>query len=101
MSEPATIAKDYIAAWNETDSAARSLKLSDGWTPAASYADPVARADGLPAICDMIEGVHRRFPDFRFVLSGEPSGHGEFPPAPCGRARFPAGGGRGLACERV
>ena len=78
MSEPAAIAEDYIAAWNETDSAARRAKLSEAWTPAASYADPLARAEGLPAICDMIEGVHRRFPNFRFVLSGQPSGYGEF-----------------------
>ncbi len=78
MNDANQIANDYIAAWNETDAAARRAKLGDGWATAAAYADPVARAEGLTAIDDMISGVQRRFPAFRFKLSGAPSGHGEF-----------------------
>lgn len=78
MKDPGHIAEDYIAAWNETDAAARHAKLSDGWTTTAAYADPVARAEGLTAINDMIAGVQRQFPAFRFALAGAPSGHSEF-----------------------
>lgn len=79
MNDPVAIANAYIAAWNETDAAARRAKLSAGWAEGARYADPVTRAEGLNAIDAMIDGgVQTRFPTFRFALAGEPTGHNEF-----------------------
>src|SRR5271165_4254810 len=51
---------------------------TSGWAESARHADPVARAEGLPAIDAMIAGVQGRFPGFRFALMDEPTGHGEF-----------------------
>jgi hypothetical protein len=78
MTTAARIAEDYIAVWNEPDASARRARLAAGWTTGAAYADPIARADGVAAISELIAGVQGRFPAFRFALAGEPSGHGEF-----------------------
>jgi hypothetical protein len=71
------IATDYIALWNETDSARRARLLEERWTDAATYVDPLAKVAGHDEIGAYIGGVHTRFPDFRFALLGEPSGHGD------------------------
>ena len=71
------IATDYIALWNEMDSARRARLLEERWTDAATYVDPLAKVAGHDEIGAYIGGVHTRFPDFRFALLGEPSGHGD------------------------
>lgn len=77
MSDFQKIACDYIALWNETDVARRARLLGEQWTAGATYVDPLARADGHDEIGAYIGGVHQRFPDYRFALLGEPSGHGD------------------------
>ena len=71
------VARDYISLWNETDAARRGALLARQWTAGASYVDPLAKAHGPAEIGDYIGGVHQRFPDFRFALIGEASGHGD------------------------
>jgi len=77
MSDFNRIASDYIALWNETDGQRRASLLDKQWTPAASYVDPLATANGHDEIGAYIGGVHQRFPDYRFELLGEASGHGD------------------------
>ena len=71
------IARRYIASWNETDSAKRRQLLAELWTRDASYADPMASAQGLDQIDAMIDAVQQRFSGWRFALAGWPDGHGD------------------------
>lgn len=71
------VARDYITLWNETDADRRGALLSKQWTAGASYVDPLAKVQGPAEIGAYIGGVHQRFPDFRFALIGEASGHGD------------------------
>lgn len=75
--DPTAVAKAYIAAWNETDAAARRTLIADTWTPDATYVDPVAAVAGYDGLDALIAGVQARFPGFRFGLLGEADGHGE------------------------
>jgi hypothetical protein len=77
MTNPADIAETYIAAWNETDAAARKAMIVDTWTGDATYVDPMAAVEGHAGVDALIAGVQERFPGFRFALIGEPDGHGE------------------------
>ena len=77
MLDAQQVARDYIALWNETDADRRGALLARQWTPGATYVDPLAKVAGLGEIGAYIGGVHQRFPDFRFALNGEASGHGE------------------------
>lgn len=77
MTNPFDIAETYIAAWNETDAAARRAMIADTWTADATYIDPLAAVAGHEGVDGLIAGVQERFPDFRFALIGEPDGHGE------------------------
>ncbi len=71
------VARDYITLWNETDADRRGALLAEQWTAGASYVDPLAKARGPAEVGAYISGVHQRFPDFRFALIGEASGHGD------------------------
>lgn len=77
MTNPVDIAETYIAAWNETDAAARKAMIADTWTGDATYVDPMAAVEGHAGVDALIAGVQERFPGFRFALIGEPDGHGE------------------------
>ncbi len=77
MTQAQQIADRYIAAWNETDEAARAALLGRDWTDDATYVDPLAKVSGRGEIGALIGGVHARFPGFRFALSGPPDGHGD------------------------
>ena len=74
MSDHAQLAAAYIAAWNETDVAARKTKIAALFTEGVAYRDPVMQGDGHAGIDQLIAGVHQRFPGFRFTLKGETSG---------------------------
>jgi SnoaL-like domain len=77
MSDANTIARNYIALWNETTPSRRRAMLSQHWTTDATYVDPLMRGDGYDAVDALIAGVQQRFPDFRFKLIGEPNGFGD------------------------
>ncbi|CAM5763338.1 hypothetical protein LMIY3S_00779 [Labrys miyagiensis] len=77
MSDPATIAKTYIATWNEADPARRQALLAATWTEDAVYVDPLMRGEGPEQIDGLIAAVQQRFPDFRFALVGEADGYGD------------------------
>ncbi len=69
------IADCYIAVWNETDAARRSVLLAEGWEASATYADPMMQARGREHISALIGAVHERFPGFRFALDGQPDAY--------------------------
>jgi hypothetical protein len=77
MTEPTSIAIQYLQAWNETDPDRRARLLREHWADDARYVDPLMRGEGLQQIDALIAGVHARFPGFRFALAGAPDGHGE------------------------
>ena len=71
-----TVAARYIELWNERNAARRREMLAANWTDNASYVDPIMSGQGRGQIEALIEGVHKRFPDFRFALLGKVDGHG-------------------------
>lgn len=77
MTEPATIARIYIATWNETDPARRRALLEASWAQDALYIDPLMRGHGHDEIDGLITAVQQRFPGFRFSLLGQADGHGD------------------------
>jgi hypothetical protein len=78
MPTPETIARDYLAVWNQVDPNERLAQMAGGWTEAASYVDPMMAASGRRAICDMIEAARSKFPGLGFSLRGQPDSHSRF-----------------------
>lgn len=78
MRDAATIAKSYIALWNETDPKRRADALGTEWESNATYVDPMMRGSGIREIDSLVAGVHARFPDYRFRLITQPNGFDEW-----------------------
>jgi hypothetical protein len=78
MTNPQTIAEEYLAVWNEDDGEARRRMLADGWTGDARYVDPLMAGEGHEGVAAMIEAARRQFPGHGFTLRGQPDGHGPF-----------------------
>jgi len=78
MTDPKTIAENYVALWNTTDPDARLARLEQEWTAEATYSDPLMNGTGAKAISEMIAAVHQTyFPAFAFSLVGEPEATGD------------------------
>jgi SnoaL-like domain len=73
----ATLAERYIAAWNETDDAARRRAVAELWTDDGRYVDPLVEAEGVDGIAATIGAVQQQFPGFVFRLAGPVDGHHE------------------------
>jgi len=69
------LAQRYIAAWNETDPAARRAAVDELYSEAARYVDPMALAEGRGAIAATIAAVRGQFPGFVFRLAGPVDAH--------------------------
>ena len=78
MIDVQTLAQRYIAAWNETEPAARRRLIDGLWTEDGCYADPMMKAEGQAGFSALIGGVHGKFPGYRFALTGQPDGHGPY-----------------------
>lgn len=78
MTQPADIAENYIALWNETDAGRRKALLAQGWTEGATYIDPLMKGQGHAEIDALVSAVQARFPGFRFDLLKPADGHGDF-----------------------
>jgi len=78
MTDPDTLARAYLALWNEGDAAARERRLAQGWMPDARYTDPMMAGDGQGGIAAMIANARAQFPGHGFVLRGAPDAHGPF-----------------------
>ena len=71
------IAHRYIALWNEADATRRQQLLDSDWAPDAQYVDPLMQASGHEAISTLVGAVQRRYPGFRFALTGRADAHGD------------------------
>ena len=76
MTDVTTIAERYIELWNERNAARRRELFAANWTANASYVDPIMSGDGPSGIDALIDGVHKKFPEFRFKLLGKADGYG-------------------------
>jgi hypothetical protein len=77
MNNAHAIAQQYLAAWNERDTAARRAMVARLFTLDASYVDPMMRGSGHTGIDALIAGAQQHFPGHRFTLTGTPDGHNE------------------------
>lgn len=78
MTEPRTIATQYLALWNEADDERRRALLAEDWANDARYIDPMMQGCGHAGVAAMIEGARAQFPGHRFALTGTPDGHGDY-----------------------
>jgi hypothetical protein len=69
------VVDQYIAAWNETDSATRRELIARTWAEDGRYLDPLMSREGHQGIDAMIGGVQMQFPRYRFRRAGELDAH--------------------------
>ena len=69
------LADRYLAAWNETDPAARRAAVDELFSPTARYTDPLVDAEGRSAIEATIAAVQEQFPGFAFRSLGTADAH--------------------------
>lgn len=65
----------YLACWNETDPATRTVLVHDTWTADGGYVDPMVTADGPEQITATIGAVQEQFPGFVFTPVGTADTH--------------------------
>ncbi len=85
------LVEGYLAAWNETDAAARRALIARCWAEDGRYLDPMLSAEGHAGIAAMVEAVQAKLPGHRFRRAGPVDAHHD-------RLRFawelaPGGGG--------
>ncbi len=78
MTDPDTLARGYLALWNDPDATSRSRRLSDGWAEDARYVDPMMAGEGHAGIAAMIASARAQYPGHAFTLRGAPDAHGRF-----------------------
>jgi SnoaL-like domain len=71
----ATIAAQYLAAWNEQDTTARRALVACAFSSNATYIDPVTASQSHDGIDTMIDAAQKQFVGMRFTLHGQPDGH--------------------------
>ena len=64
------IIERYLAAWNETDAAARLALVESLWAADGSYTDPLADVRGPEAIASLMGAAQRQFAGLTFTLGG-------------------------------
>ncbi|NRR33378.1 nuclear transport factor 2 family protein [Oxalobacteraceae bacterium] len=77
MHNPAHIAEQYLAVWNERDASSRRALVARAFGLEASYLDPMMRGSGHDGVDAMIAGAQQQFPGYRFALDGTPDGHND------------------------
>jgi len=65
----------YLAAFNETDTGARTALVESLYSSASTYTDPHVHARGPNEIGAFIEQTQTRFPDYTFKLGGAVDAH--------------------------
>lgn len=71
----ADIVTRYLAAWNQTDAAARAEALAALVAPEARYVDPLADVTGPEELGALIGAVQDRFAGYSFSLYGAVDTH--------------------------
>jgi hypothetical protein len=75
MSDFNELVGTYIAAWNQTDAAARRDLIGQVWAEDGRYIDPLAEVAGHEQIDAVIGAVQAQFPGLRFRLAGPVDAH--------------------------
>jgi hypothetical protein len=75
MTDVKTLVDGYIAAWNETDAAARSKKVAEVFAEEVEYTDPLASVHGHAELSALMGGAQEQFAGLSFRLAGEPDAH--------------------------
>ena len=75
MMDMKKLIEDYIAVWNETDSAARSKKVAEVFVEEIEYTDPLAAVRGHDELSALIGAAQEQFAGLTFRLAGEPDAH--------------------------
>jgi SnoaL-like domain len=65
----------YIAAWNQTDAAARRGLIGEIWAADGRYIDPLADVAGPDQFDAVIGAVQQQFPGMQFRLAGPVDTH--------------------------
>ena len=68
----------YTEAWAERDAAARLALLERCWAEDGVYCDPLGRAEGRPALSDLIAGFQAQQPGARIEVVSEVDEHHGF-----------------------
>jgi SnoaL-like domain len=69
------LVSEYIAAWNQTDAAARRALVGEIWAADGRYIDPLADVCGPDQLDAVIGAVQQQFPGMRFRLAGPVDAH--------------------------
>jgi hypothetical protein len=75
MTATPDLAERYLAAWNETDPAARTAAMAGLFTDDVRYSDPLVTADGRAALEATIGALQQQFPGFVFRRTGPVDAH--------------------------
>jgi hypothetical protein len=75
MSDFTELAEQYIAAWNETDPAARRALIDEIWAADGRYIDPLAEVTGRDQIDAVIAAAQGQFAGMKFRLAGAVDAH--------------------------
>ena len=75
MTDMKKLIEGYIAAWNETDAAARAKKIAEVFVEEVEYTDPLASVHGHEELSALIGGAQEQFAGLTFRLAGEPDAH--------------------------
>src|SRR4029079_11789789 len=71
MNNGTQLVECYLAAWNETDPAARRTAIARLWSDRGRYVDPLADVEGHDQISALIDGVQQQVPGHVFELVGD------------------------------
>jgi hypothetical protein len=75
MSDTNELVQRYLAAWNETDTAARKAVLAEVFAEDAVYIDPLVSVQGRDGLDATIAAVHGQFGGLVFSLGGAVDAH--------------------------
>ena len=75
MSDFDTLVDRYLAAWNETDAAARRAAIDDLFADRVRYVDPLAAVTGRSALDALIGGAQQQFAGMVFTPGAPVDGH--------------------------
>ncbi|MGK5554634.1 nuclear transport factor 2 family protein, partial [Actinomadura kijaniata] len=75
MNDMNALVDGYIAAWNETDPAARRARIAEVFSEGVGYTDPLVDVRGRDGLDATIAAVQGQFAGLEFTLGGPVDAH--------------------------